>query len=54
MKCPECFAEDGHYNEIEDFNPGNEPEWSYYTIWVCHICWNSVNQWEDGFEYGDE
>lgn len=54
MICPNCGAEHGHYMSIEDFNPGSEPEWSYYEAWVCHICWHAMYSYEDGYIYEDE
>lgn len=54
MKCPECGSTEGTYREVEDFNPGSEPEWSYYEYWACVRCDNTVYSYEDGFEYGDE
>lgn len=54
MKCPECCCTEGTYREVEDFNPGSEPEWSYYELWMCDSCYCTVYDYEDSFEYGDE
>lgn len=51
MKCPECFGTNGTYQEIEDFNPGNEPEWSYYAMWHCSTCPCYLYQWDEYFKY---
>ncbi len=51
MKCPECKSYSGTYSEIEDFNPGGDPEWSYWTYWQCDDCVYRMNQYEEGFEY---
>lgn len=55
MICPKCQQSDGAYSEIEDFNPGSEPEWSYYTSWQCYnkACLNTVYSYEDDFVYGE-
>lgn len=65
MICPNCIStEGGHYSNIEDlrsnggfsrhYNPGNDPEWSYYECWMCLECGYTVYSYEDDFEYGDE
>lgn len=54
QKCPECFSHEGEYREIEDFNPGSEYEWNFYTYWMCLRCHNTVYSYEEGFVYEDE
>jgi len=54
MKCPNCSSTDGAYREIEDFNPGGDPEWSYYEFWQCFSCDHTVYSYEDGFEYSED
>lgn len=54
MICPNCGSTEGHYSNIEDFNPGSEPEWSYYECWTCYGCESSFYSYEDVFEYWDE
>lgn len=54
MICPNCKSTEGHYSNIEDFNPGNDPEWSYYEGWTCYGCESSLYSYQEGFEYEDE
>lgn len=58
MICPECDFDEGLYSDIEDFNPGadefGQPEWSYYTCWMCLNCHHTVYSYEAEFKYEDE
>lgn len=54
MKCPDCGCVEGTYREVEDFNPGGDPEWSYYEFWHCHNCDRMVYDYQEEFEYGDD
>lgn len=54
MICPECNHPEGIYSEIEDFNPGNDVEWSYSVRWCCLNCSHFVSDYEDDFEYEEE
>lgn len=54
MICPNCGRKEGIYSEVEDFNPGNDPEWSYYTCWMCLNCHHTVYSYEENFKYEDE
>lgn len=54
MMCPNCASPEGNYSNIEDFNPGSDPEWSYYECWTCLDCGHTIYSYEDDFEYGDE
>jgi hypothetical protein len=54
MICPECNHPEGIYSEIEDFNPGNDVEWSYYYCWLCSACGEYISSYDDRFEYEEE
>lgn len=57
MICPTCTSTEGHYSDIEDFNPGgggSDPEWSYYECWTCYNCEHTLYSYENGYEYEDE
>lgn len=53
MICPKCNHPEGTYSEIEDFNPGHEPEWSYSYFWRCMNCNHWVSDCDDDFEHED-
>ena len=54
MICPNCKSSEGHYSNIEDFNPCGDPEWSYYECWTCYGCESTIHSYENGYEYEDE
>ena len=53
MICPSCHHPEGTYTEVEDFNPGFDPEWSYSYYWVCDKCQEYVSSYDERFEYED-
>lgn len=51
MKCPECYSEQGAYQDIEDWSAYDG--YTNYKAWHCH-CGNSVYSYESEFVWPDE
>lgn len=39
------------YSEVENFQAGGDPEWSYSSYWSCDTCGEYVSSYDEKFEY---